>query len=175
MSRLSAYALQMGVLVATFTVGGAARPALAQEALGQQTEATQDPASGATQPAAETPMVDNSWFSVDWPKVKMPEFSWKPWGDESPSDPTTPKENPVSQALDRVADSSKRAAESVRNAWGSALNKVSSFGSGPKEEAVAKSEGPGFFSRLFGGATEPESPQPVSEFLAQERGKTTLK
>lgn len=127
-------------------------------------------------PASATePMVDSPWFHVGWPKVEMPEFSWKPWGASEPTEETAPRENPVSQALDRVAGASKNAAAGVRNAWGSAMNKFSSFGSGPKDTDVAKTDSPGFFSRFFASSPEPKAPGSAAEYLAQERQATTVK
>lgn len=152
----------------TLLLALAATPALA---------AAQEPAAPAAPPAAEQPMVDAPWFKVGWPKIQAPSFSWKPWGGDAAT-PSKPRENPVSGALDKVADTSKRAATSVRNAWGSAVNKISSFGAGPKEppsQAVAKSDSPGFFSRFFGGdddAAKATAP-PVS--VAQQTSGTVAK
>lgn len=128
----------------------------------------------ATVPAAE-PMVDSPLFNIGWPKVEMPKFSWKlPFGDKDPNvAPKAPSENPVSGALDSVASASKKAANKVRNVWGSAISKLTPGGDSPAGTQVAKDEGPGFWSRMFGPDPEPQGSQTVTQFLAQERpGKT---
>lgn len=123
-----------------------------------------------TAPAEESgdAMVDSPMFKLGWPKIEMPKFSWKnpmagsdkPEGDGS---------NPISRAFDKVADASKRASDSVRGAWVSAMSRFSGGGDQPDARAVA-SEEPGFWSRMFGGGDEePEGAQTMEEFLAQER------
>ena len=131
------------------------------------------------EPAGETPsddsaMVDSSMFKLSWPKVEMPKFSWKPGlgGGETP-DAMTPEGNPVSRALDKVADSSKRAANNVRDAWGSAVSKLS-FGGGDKATQTAQADKPGFWSRMF-APEEPQEARTVQEFLAQDRVGTTTR
>lgn len=118
--------------------------------------------------AAGDAMVDSPMFKLGWPKIEMPKFSWKnpmagsdkPEGDGS---------NPISRAFDKVADASKSASESVRGAWGSAMERLTGGGEQPSTQAVAAKE-PGFWSRMFGGdKEEPQGAQTMEEFLAQER------
>lgn len=132
----------------------------------------------AAEPAATDsgePMVDSPLFQLGWPKMEMPKFDWKPWGNgEKTATSTVPKENPISGALDKVAGASKKAADGVRNAWGSAMSKIPSFGGGQdSSQAIAKSEGPGFWEKMFGPQEESGGSETVSEFLAQERLGTT--
>ncbi len=130
----------------------------------------------AAEPVADSkPMVDSPLFQLGWPKMEMPKLSWKPWGNgEKTPTTTTPKENPISGALDKVAGASRKAADGVRNAWGSAIRKIPSFGGEQnRSQPIAKSEGPGFWARLFGPQEEPRGSETVSEFLAQERLGTT--
>ncbi len=130
----------------------------------------------AAEPVADSkPMVDSPLFQLGWPKMEMPKLDWKPWGNgEKTASSTTPKENPISGALDKVAGASKKAADGVRDAWGSAMSKIPSFGGGQdSSRAIAKSEGPGFWSRMFGPQEESSGSETVSEFLAQERLGTT--
>lgn len=160
----------------------AADASIAQEATPASavTEIAPPTAPEAPTGAAE-PMVDAPWFRVGWPKVempkvRMPDFDWKPWGGGDAEPKEGPRENPVSETLDKVSAASKRAADGVRGAWGGAMNKISSFGSGPKEETIASNEQGGWWSRLFRSEPEqPSSSQSVSEFLAQERAGTTLR
>lgn len=121
----------------------------------------------------ESAMVDSSMFKLSWPKVQMPKFSWKQGAGEEEGMPSavTPEGNPISRALDKVSDSSKRAANNVREAWGAAVEKLS-FGGG-EETQVAQNDKPGFWSRIFGPAEEPRQAETVQEFLAQERVGTT--
>jgi hypothetical protein len=127
-------------------------------------------AAAAVAGAAEDPaMVDSSAFKLSWPKFEMPKFAWK--GDdkkETGDSALTPEGNPVSRALDKVSESSKNAANNVRNAWGAAMDKLP-FGDDDKK-VVQKDEKPGFFARLFSPAEEePKGSETVQEFLAQER------
>jgi len=131
-----------------------------------------DAETAAVDAAAEDPaMVDSSAFKLGWPKFEMPKFSWK--GDKKEADDSalTPEGNPVSRALDKVSESSKNAANNVRNAWGAAMDKLPFGGDDDKgdKKVAQKDEKPGFFSRLFSPAEEPRGSETVQEFLAQER------
>ena len=120
--------------------------------------------------AAEDPaMVDSSAFKLSWPKFEMPKFSWKGDNkDEAGDSALTPEGNPISRALDKVSESSKNAANNVRNAWGAAMDKLP-FGGDDGAKVAQKEEKPGFFTRLFSPAEEPKQSETVQEFLAQER------
>lgn len=134
-------------------------------ACGTTAHAAEEAAATADDPA----MVDSSAFKLSWPKFEMPKFSWK--GDdkkETGESALTPEGNPVSRALDKVSESSKNAANNVRNAWGAAMDKLP-FGGGDDKKVAQKDEKPGFFTRLFSPAEEPKGSETVQEFLAQER------
>lgn len=153
-------------LAAAFSLLTVATPARAQEPAA-------DPAA-----AEGEAMVDSPFFKLGWPKIKMPKFTWKPGlggGDEA-AHTGKPSENPVSQALDKVAASSKKASVGVRNAWGSAMGKLSSLGGGGEDTSrqTAKDDKPGFFARLF-APEEPRAPETMSEWLAQDRVGTTTR
>lgn len=154
-------------LAAAFSfLSAATPPALAQEPVADPTAADGEA------------MVDSPFFKVGWPKIKMPKFTWKPGlgGDAAAAPTGQPSENPVSQALDKVAASSKKASDGVRNAWGSAMGKLSSLGGGGQDTSrqTAKDEKPGFFARLF-APEEPRAPETMSEWLAQDRVGTTTR
>ncbi len=128
--------------------------------------------STATPPPVQEPMVDSPMFDISWPKVEMPKFSWKPsWGGGDQTATKAPSENPVSQALDKVGDASKSAADSVRNAWSSGIARITPS-SQPSNTQVANNKEPGFWSRMFGPEPKPEGSRTVTEFLAQERPGT---
>lgn len=115
-------------------------------------------------------MVDSSLFQIGWPKVEMPKFSWKPsfGGGEKAATPGESGGNPISRALDKVAEGSKSASTRVRDAWGSAMNSLP-FGGADTTARTAKNDSPGFWSRLMAPAEEPKGSQTVQGFLAQER------
>ena len=147
----------------------AASPAAAQagwpgfgKASGESSDQAAESAS------ADEAMIDSPMFQIGWPKLEMPKFSWKPGhGGDSPA-PTAPQENPVSRALDKVAATSKRAADGVRGAWGSAVQKLS-FGSEKASQTAAADQG-GFWSKVFGAPeSDPAGSETVQEFIAQER------
>ncbi|TWT99607.1 hypothetical protein Pla108_05500 [Botrimarina colliarenosi] len=122
----------------------------------------------------EAALVDSPMFKLGWPKIEMPKFAWKPGfggGEDATPSAVTPEGNPISRALDKVSDSSKRAADNVRGAWGAALNKLS-FGDS-KETQLAQKEKPGFFSRLFTPVEEGDDVETVQQFIAQDRVGTT--
>lgn len=142
------------LVAATLAIVACPRPGAAQ-ALQTPAERTNDP------------MVDSPWFKLGWPKVSMPELSWKPWGNDAAPD-AAPGGNPVAETLDRVSSASGRAASAVRDGWGSMLSKLPfGPGSAPPGTNAGRNE-PGFFSRMF-GPQEPQGAQTVAEFLAQER------
>lgn len=120
--------------------------------------------------AGEEAMVDSPFFKVGWPKLEMPKFSWKPSAHSGPAPAAGPTENPVSRALDKVAASSKKASDGVRNAWGSAMGKLSSLGGGGGKPSgpSANDDQPGFFARLF-TPEPPRAPETMSEWIAQDR------
>lgn len=153
-----------GVLhAAAFAVLLVAAPALAQEPA-EAPAATSDDA-----------MVDSPFFKVGWPKLEMPKFAWKPGlgGDKSDAAPTGPTENPVSRALDKVAATSRKASDGVRNAWGNTMGKLASLGGGgDKPRRNDKDDQPGFFARLF-APEQPRAPETMSEWIAQDRVGTT--
>lgn len=124
--------------------------------------------------ASNDPMVDSPLFDISWPKVEMPKINWKPsWGNKEPASGVAKKDNPVSGALDKVANASKGAADGVRNAWGSAIGMLTPGGNSAAGNQVAAREEPGFWSRMFGPQPEPQGSQTVTEFLAQDRPGTT--
>lgn len=125
--------------------------------------------STTTAAADDSAMVDSPLFKLGWPKVEMPKLSWKPGfgGGDKPATPGQPGGNPISRALDKVAAGSKSASDKVRNAWGSAMSSLP-FG-GEETTRTAKSDSPGFWSRLLSPAEEPQGSQTVQGFLAQER------
>jgi hypothetical protein len=139
-------------------------------ACGGTAHAAEEAAAAVTGAAEDPAMVDSSAFKLSWPKFEMPKFAWK--GDdkkETGDSALTPEGNPVSRALDKVSESSKNAANNVRNAWGAAMDKLP-FGGDDGKQVVQKDEKPGFFARLFSPAEEePKGSETVQEFLAQER------
>lgn len=158
------------------TSAGHAQVAPADAAASQTTEISQ---TTAVTPAEDGAMVESPMFKIGWPKIKMPEFQWKKfWGSDSESTPaTTPiaeTQNPVSEALDKVSSASKRAADGVRNAWGSTLARITPSND-ETATMTAKRDEPGFWSRLFGAEEPQRDAQTVSEFLAQERVGTTTR
>lgn len=118
--------------------------------------------------ADETAMVDSSAFKLTWPKVELPKFSWKGAEGKEADASLTPEGNPVSRALDKVSESSKNAANNVRNAWGAAMDKLP-FGGGDEAKVAQKDAQPSFWSRIFSPAEEPQGSETMQEFLAQER------
>ncbi|MEO0529523.1 MAG: hypothetical protein AAF266_02985, partial [Planctomycetota bacterium] len=121
-------------------------------------------------PVAESsPMVDSPLFKLSWPKVEMPKFSWKPnLGGVAPK-PGNAEGNPISRALDKVADTSKRASNNVRGMWDSTMSKLP-FGGGGQATQTASNDKPGFWSRLMTPIDEePRGSETVQGFLAQER------
>lgn len=153
---------------------GAVEPASAtQPAFGAVPAPPAMPASQPTTPAnaaADAPLADgeNKWMitspfaNIGWPEIKMPEMNWKPWGGGQPADPKASASGP----LTTVRNMTQSAAQRTRSAWNSTVERFK-FTGGAQRPAPGRDE-PGFFARMFGGA-EPEGPQTVPEFLAQER------
>lgn len=147
--------------------------AMAIALIGPAASQAQSPPTQQAAPTEEA-MVDSPFFKVGWPKFEMPKFAWKPGGgDDSVAAPTGPTENPISRALDKVTATSRKASDGVRNAWGSAVGKLSSLGGGgDKASTRGQEEEPGFFARLF-APEEPRAPETMSEWIAQDRVGTT--
>lgn len=140
------------------------------------TAASASNASSAAQSpvASSDPMVDSPLFDIGWPKIELPKINWKPsWGNQQPGDAVAKKDNPVSGALDKVANATKGAADGVRNVWGSAIDKLTPGGTAKRNHQMASKEEPGFWARMFGPQPEPQGSQTVTEFLAQDRPGTT--
>lgn len=126
----------------------------------------------------EAAMVESQFFKLGWPKVQMPKFSWKSGAGETGAASSMSAEgNPISRTLDKVADSSRRAADNVRGAWGTTMSKLPFLGGGDSElNQVAKNDNKGFWSRMFGPQDpEPQGAQTVQQFLAQDRVGTTTR
>lgn len=134
-----------------------------------QPTSVESPAEAASE---ESAMIDSPAFKIAWPKIEMPKFSWKPGFGGGDKGPAAARENPVSQTLDKVSSASKRAANGVRDAWGSAVSKLS-FGGGQSAPNGGE-EKQGWLARMFGPSQEePTGAETVQEFLAQDRPGTT--
>jgi len=116
---------------------------------------------------AGSSLLESPFFKVGWPKVEMPRFDWKPgFGGGKPTrEASGAAENPVSTTLDKVADGSRRAADRVRDAWGSAIKQLSFTSDATPQQ---QSDEPGFWTRLF-RSEEPKQPRTTTEFIAQDR------
>jgi hypothetical protein len=159
------YRLPIASVVAASLAAAAAPAPVAAEGWWPGGSKDKTAAEGAA--ADETAMVDSSAFKLTWPKVEMPKFSWKGEEGKEGVGSVTPEGNPISRALDKVSESSKNAANNVRNAWGAAVDKLP-FG-GDDAKVAQKDDQPGFWSRLFSPAEEPRGSETMQEFLAQER------
>lgn len=158
--------ITIGLLVFTLFVAGV-----------RLADAQQAPAPAEEQSESGS-MFDSELFQVSWPKIEMPKFQWKLPGMGDPKETGQPRgQNPVSETFDKVSDASKRAAGSVRKAWGDAMEKLPFQGdsqqAAPQRRQVAQRKEPGFWSRMFGSEEEPKGSQTVSEFIAQDRVGTT--
>lgn len=120
-----------------------------------------------SKPADDSAMVDSPLFKMSWPKVEMPKFSWKP-GDGGSSAAGSAQGNPISRALDKVADTSKKTSNNVRGMWDSTMSKLP-FAGGGQATQTASNDKPGFWSRLMTPVEEPQGSETVQGFLAQER------
>ncbi|MGL4512692.1 MAG: hypothetical protein ACRCT8_06335 [Lacipirellulaceae bacterium] len=156
-------------LVSNLLVGSAALSATSLSLVQASIGAEAAPAA-----ASDASMVDSPWFNVGWPKVEMPKMNWKPAWMKGDGDAMTADKNPVSKALDKVADTSKQAADKVRGAWGAAVEKLTPGGGAPSQGVASNNAQPGFWSKMFGAPPDPkpQGSETVQEFLAQERPGT---
>lgn len=155
---------------------------IGQAAHAQEAKAATEPTTSAASDSEST-MIDSPAFKIGWPKIEMPKFTWKPsFGAGSHSESSAPADgsNAISRTLDKVADTSRRAASTVRNTWGSTLSSLPFVGGNSEvnqvaKNQVAKNDNKGFWSNLFSTSEPDPGPQTVQEFLAQDRVGTTTR
>jgi hypothetical protein len=122
-----------------------------------QSSATSDGMNGAG--ASATAEGASPWGWMKLPKVTMPKISMpKVAMPKMPADPLAP-----------VKSSAHKVSEGTKKAW-EGTKEMFTFG-GTKKAADSSSQTaePSVWSRMFGGAEEPQPPQTVADFMAQKR------
>jgi hypothetical protein len=108
--------------------------------------------------AAESATGASPWGWIKMPKVTMPKVTMP----KMPADPLAP----VKSSARKVSDGAKKAWEGTKE--------IFTFGGDKKTAATSTgvpshNEEPSFWSKMFGGAEEPQPPQTVADFMAQKR------
>jgi len=146
---------------------------------GQQTPPSQYPADGEPEQRwmINSPLAKVSWPRLqlpDVPKPKMPRMQF--WPEKSEVDAARNAwvvENPDTMPpspLQALSDGARRVGDSTRSAWGKTVD-VLTPGEPPSDSSrVARREPRSpWWKRMFGAEEQPQGPQTVTEWMAQER------
>ena len=129
------------------------------------------PWGGNEQPQRDTPAeyepgaAESGLPNEGWPAVRMPRFEWTPlW-----TPPGDAREGLLNIPINRAKSVTRYTARTTRNTWNRAVEGLKWGGGQPRTAASRQRNQPGLFGRFFGDDPEPEGPQTVVEWMAQDR------
>jgi hypothetical protein len=127
-------------------------------ALAQVAPMPQQPITGgAVAPPAEP---DSAWGWLKMPKITMPKIEMP----KMPADPLAP----IKTSARKVGDGTKKAWEGTKELF--TFGQKKSAATQPTEQLSSNPEQPSVWKRMFGGGEpEPQGPQTVADWMAQER------
>ena len=147
--------------------------------VGQQAPLPQEPADD--QPEQRW-MIDSPMAKVSWPRIHLPEVPslqrpqfWPKKSDVDAARNAWAEQNPTAtqpSPLQAVADGARRVGDSTRAAWHKTVDAITPGDSsdGNNSRIARRQARPPFWKRMFGAEQwQPEGPQTVTEWMAQER------